>query len=101
MGEGFGGALALVTAALLPGEVRCAALNPMPADFRRRNGVSDEKLLSALDYMDPVNFAPFLRGALLMGTGLMDKVAPPEGAVRHLQPGSLPQAAPGLSQVRT
>ena len=63
----------------MPGEVRCAALNPMPADFRRRNGVSDEKLLSALDYMDPVNFAPFLRGALLMGTGLMDKVAPPEG----------------------
>ena len=51
----------------------------MPADFRRTNGGADEERFSALDYLDPVNLAPLLRGPLLMGTGLLDKVAPPEG----------------------
>ena len=32
-----------------------------------------------LDYVDAVNFAPMLKGQLLLGTALMDKIAPPEG----------------------
>lgn len=78
-GEGFGGALAVIVAALLPMEARCAALHLMPADFRGRNGDQAPALRSALDYLDAANFAPLLRGSLLLGTGLLDKTAPPEG----------------------
>ena len=74
-GEGFGGALAVFTAAMLPGAVRCAALNPMPADFNGECGISIEDETGTLD---PVSFASLLKGSLLIGTGLMDKVAPPK-----------------------
>ena len=33
-GEGFGGGLAIVAASLVPGVIRCAALNPLPGDLR-------------------------------------------------------------------
>lgn len=78
-GEGLGGGLAVAAAALLPGEIHCACLHPMPADFR---GVCTDKEgngFARLDYVDTVNFAPMLKGQLLLGTALMDKVAPPEG----------------------
>jgi cephalosporin-C deacetylase-like acetyl esterase len=68
-GEGFGAGLAIVAAALLPGDPRCAALNPMPADLSGKG----------LGMVDLVSFAPLLRGELLLGTGLMDQTAPPEG----------------------
>ncbi len=76
-GEGFGGALAIVTAAFLP--ARCAALNPFPADFRGVCGGLPEGLLEKLDYLDAVNFAPRLQRPFLLGTSLMDETAPPEG----------------------
>ena len=78
-GEGFGAGLALVTAAMFPGTVKCAALNPVPADFR---GVCREvpgEQLAQLDYVDVANFAPLLEGSVLMGICLMDEVAPPQG----------------------
>lgn len=74
-GEGFGGGLAVVTAALLPDGGKCAALNPMPADLRSVCGAS----FSMADYLDPVSFAPMLKGPLLLGTGLLDRTAPPDG----------------------
>ncbi len=99
-GEGLGGGLAIVTAAMLPGRVvKCAALHPMPADFYKvwesgvREGLcaglreqfrnddpahdKEEALFRALGYVDLCGFAPLLRGELLLGTGLMDTVALP------------------------
>ncbi len=67
-GEGFGGGLALVVSAVLPQAVRCACLHPMPAE-----------LPTELAYLDVENFAQYLHGALLLGTGLMDEVATPWG----------------------
>ncbi|MEA5047480.1 MAG: acetylxylan esterase [Eubacteriales bacterium] len=73
-GEGFGGGLAIVSAAMMGRPVRCAALNPMPADV-------PEPFCS----MDLVHFAPLLTGSFLLGTGLLDTVAAPEGqyAILH------------------
>lgn len=75
-GEGFGGALSIVTAALLAETARCVVLNPLPADFRGQRQGMPEKALAALDYLDIVHFAPMLTGPFLMGSGLMDKIAP-------------------------
>lgn len=71
-GEGFGGGLALLAAALLPGSLRCVALNPLPGDFRGL-GMED------MDELDLVNIAPLCQGEVLMGTCLMDTYAPPKG----------------------
>ena len=73
-GEGFGGGLAIVAAAMTERTVRCAALNPMPADVPE-----------PYRYVDLVHFAPLLKGRFLLGTGLLDSVAKPEGqyAVLH------------------
>ncbi|NMD45122.1 MAG: acetylxylan esterase [Clostridiales bacterium] len=77
-GEGLGAGLAIVAAALIPYEVKCAALNPMPADFRGLcKGVSEDDLRK-LDYADVSNFAPFVLGEVLMGVCLMNQLAPPE-----------------------
>lgn len=99
-GEGLGGGLAIVAAAMLPDRVvKCAALHPMPADFYKvwesdvREGLCaglrnqfrsgdpvhgrEEALFQTLGYLDLCGFAPLLRGELLLGTGLMDTVALP------------------------
>lgn len=78
-GEGFGAGLAMVAAAMLPGNVKCAALNPMPAAIRELCGDMSEDALGKLDYVDLLNFAPLIRGEVLLGVCLMDEVAPPEG----------------------
>lgn len=75
-GEGFGGGLAVVSAALVPGVIRCAALNPFPGDLRTVCAGEDK---AAMDGLDPINFAALLTCPLLLGTGLMDQTAPPEG----------------------
>lgn len=77
-GEGFGAGLAIITAAMIPNKVKCAALNPMPADFRGVcKGISEDNLRK-LDYVDVSNFAPFVSGEVLLGVCLMDQIAPPE-----------------------
>lgn len=98
-GEGFGGGLALAAAAVFPCE-KCAVLNPMPADFRTvwrmdcggefYSGIrshfrdadpthqGEETFFRTLDYVDCVHFAPLVQGSLLLGTGMMDAVSPPE-----------------------
>ena len=78
-GEGFGGGLAVVTAAMLPEKVKCIALNPMPADIRSICREADAEVLSRLDYVDVASFAPFVKGSALLGICLMDEVAKPEG----------------------
>lgn len=78
-GEGFGGGLALVAAALVPGVIRCAVLNPLPGDLRTACINVGEKDRMALDGLDPVHFASMLTCPLLLGTGLLDRTAPPEG----------------------
>lgn len=99
-GDGLGGGLAIAVAALLgDASWRVAACNPQPADLRRavagglpstgplasiarRLRQTDpthermEALMGALDYVDVANFATLLQGSLLVGTGLMDEVAP-------------------------
>ncbi len=67
-GEGFGGGLAIVVAALLPQTVHCTALHPMPTE-----------LPEGWSYLDVEVFAEHLRGPLLLGTALMDEVATPWG----------------------
>lgn len=51
-GEGFGGGLAIVAASLVPGVIRCAALNPLPGDLRAMcDGAvgTDRAVLDGLD----------------------------------------------------
>lgn len=74
-GEGFGGGLAIAAASMLPEDVRCCALNPMPGDIRTISPNCDAKL----DYCDIIHFASGIKGKVLMGVCLMDQVAPPEG----------------------
>lgn len=74
-GEGLGGGLAVAAASMLPGKIKCCALNPMPADIQTICPKSDGKL----EYCDIAAFADGLQGEVLMGVCLMDTVAPPEG----------------------
>lgn len=100
-GEGAGGALAVDTAALVPGVVRCAALGTAFADLRASweagatgpalagivahfrdadpTASDGERFFSALAYADTASFAPRLPEGceLLMGCALMDQLAPP------------------------
>lgn len=73
-GEGFAGGLAIVTASMLGENCKCAAHNPMPAELTAEQA-----------YTDLLNFAPLLKGPFLLGIGLLDQVAKPEGqyAVFH------------------
>lgn len=77
-GEGFGGGLAVAVAAVSGVKMGCAALHPFPADFRGCCNGMGEEIFQKLDYMDLANFAPMLRGELLLGTGLLDQIALPE-----------------------
>ncbi len=100
-GEGLGGGMAIAAASVCPERiVRCAAANPVPAgmdtildkgtispfyegitqyfrwkDPERRNAGA---LHSALTLIDTVHFAGYLKGSVLLGTGGMDSVSPPE-----------------------
>ena len=99
-GEGLGATMALVVAALRPdAAVKCAALNPLFADFRRvcdQNcdtgpcagirthfrdqdpmHLEEDAFFEALGYLDCIHFAPLIKGDFLMGIGLMDQFSPP------------------------
>lgn len=98
-GEGLGGGLAIAVAAMVPGVVKCAALNPLPAGFKLAwdegfsqgmlGGISAhfrnhdpehaqaEEFFHAMEYLDCAGFAQQLRCPLLLGTGMMDRTAPP------------------------
>ncbi|MEG0910953.1 MAG: acetylxylan esterase [Ruthenibacterium sp.] len=97
-GEGLGGAMALAVAALGPNVTKCTVLNPLLADYRTvcetgadvgfyaslRNYFrnfdplhqTENAFFAHLDYLDTVNFAAQIQGELLLGTGLLDDVAP-------------------------
>mgnify|MGYP000858031490 CR=1 FL=1 len=98
-GEGLGGGLALMCAALLPNLVKkSAAMNPLPADYqgalelKAKSPVfqsvhdtfryddsehADEgDIYRVLSFVDCANFAPLIKAKVLVGTGLMDDVAP-------------------------
>ena len=74
-GEGLGGGLSIAAAALIPEDVRCCALNPMPADLASLCSAPSPTLA----YCDICAFAPYVTGKALIGVCLMDTVAPPEG----------------------
>ena len=68
-GEGLGGALAVIVAEAFPTRIaRCAVLNPFPVD--------DERVP---EHLDAACMAGQLVCELLVGTGLLDEIAPPEG----------------------
>ncbi len=113
-GEGLGGALSIEVAALLPqGVSKCAALNPAPADFRGAwesgvpasaqtgvtrhfreedpTGWAADGFFSTLAYVDAANFSPRLSCELLLGTSLMDQVAPPLGQYALFNRASCPK----------
>lgn len=97
-GEGLGGGLAIAVAAMVPGVIRCAAQNPLPADFRTvwelgcgggifagmsthfrdLDPAHEEEIafFAALSYLDCAQFAQYLRCPLLVGTGTMDALSP-------------------------
>lgn len=97
-GEGLGGGLAIAAAAFVPGIVKCAVLNPLPADFRAvwqsgcdagiyagikthfRNedpqGLYTDSFFQAISYLDCSRFAALMQCPFLMGTGAMDLIAP-------------------------
>ena len=82
-GEGVGGALAVITAAALGAQVeRCAACNLFPADA---------EALPA--HLDPAVLATRVSARLLLGCGLRDELAAPEGQV------AVAHAAAGPSEV--
>lgn len=85
-GEGFGGGLALMTAALVPGVTRCGVLNPLPGDLRTFGRWEDPM---ETDHYDLVNFAPLIKSTVLFGTAIMDQIAPPkmQYAIYHHIPG--------------
>lgn len=97
-GEGLGGGLAIAAAAMVPGVIKCAALNPLPADFKTVweqgcgtgffAGMSAhfrdcdpahqeaEAFFAAMSYLDCARFAEGVRCPLLLGTGAMDALSP-------------------------
>jgi cephalosporin-C deacetylase len=96
-GGSQGGALAIVTAALRPDAIACAAVSApflagiMPAvelthsypyeeinEYLRRHPESRDAIGSTLSYFDILNFARWVRSPLLMSLGLMDDCCPPE-----------------------
>ena len=77
-GEGFGGGLAIVAASLVPGVIRCAALNPLPGDLRAMCDGAVGTDRAVLDGLAPVSFAALLTCPLLLGTGLLDQTASPK-----------------------
>lgn len=66
-GEGFGGGLSVLIASLLEQKVNCCCLHPMPSNMDKK-----------FEYVDLANFAPMLHAPMLMGTALMDEIAPAE-----------------------
>lgn len=98
-GVGQGGALAITTAVLNPSVSKCVAQAPFLADFKRvwemdldleaYEGIryyfrwfdpmhlKEDMVFTKLGYLDVVNFAPYLKSSLLVGTGLMDRICPP------------------------
>lgn len=98
-GASQGAALALVCAALNPDIKRTCALYPFLSDFRRvwdmnldlvayeglryynkwfnPTGDQTDVVFDKLGYIDVKNFASRIKGAVLMGTGLLDDICPP------------------------
>lgn len=97
-GEGLGGGISIAVAAMIPGVIKCSALNPLPADFPAvyRKGVEngfysgirmhfrvkdpqhneETAFFRALSYLDCSRFAKLISCPVLIGTGLMDSVSP-------------------------
>lgn len=98
-GASQGAALALVCAALNPEIKRTCALYPFLSDYRRvwnmnldlvayeglryfnkwfdPAGERTDEIFLKLGYIDVKNFAPQIKGAVMMGTGLIDDICPP------------------------
>jgi cephalosporin-C deacetylase len=98
-GEGAGGALAIVCAAMAPGFVKCAAHYPLLCHYARvweldfDTGPYEglryyfrwhdplhqrrQEIFERLAYVDAVNFAPYVHCPVLLSTGLQDTVSPP------------------------
>ncbi len=100
-GGSQGGALALVVAALDHRVKACIADNPIYCDIHnlleiseKRNpiewpvnryksylqqspGLTMKNILNTMDYYDPQNFTPMIQCPVLLGLGLLDKLAPP------------------------
>lgn len=99
LGDGQGGSLAVVCGALNQSIQKCIALNPCLSDFKKlcelgcNTGLNEgldyyfrwrdplhereEEIFTKLGYIDIKNFAPLVKGELLMGTGLLDTISPP------------------------
>lgn len=76
-GEGQGGALAIVGAAMFQKVKACVAHYPTLRDYKN--------VFEKLSYVDVVNFASMVKAKVLMSTGLQDKVSPPSAqyAIYH------------------
>lgn len=99
LGDGQGGSLAIVCAALKQSIQKCIALNPCLSDFKKLSELGcntslnevldyyfrwcdplherEDEIFTKLGYIDIKNFAPLLKAELLMGTGLLDTISPP------------------------
>jgi len=100
-GGSQGGALALVTAALDHRVKACITDNPIYCDMHNLIEISERRvpiewpinrykeylqqsphysmktILNTMDYYDPQNFTPMIQCPVLLGLGLLDKLAPP------------------------
>lgn len=96
-GSSQGGALTILTAAMRPTEIRCAAAGApyltgmMDAialthsypyqeinDYLRLHPDREEQVRRTLDYFDQINFADKIRCPIAINIGLRDDVCPPE-----------------------
>lgn len=98
-GEGQGGGLSVACAAMYEEIQKCAVHYPMLCDYKRvwdkdfdSNGYEglnyffrwhdplherEKEIFDKLAYVDVKNFAPYVKGQVLMSTGLQDRVSPP------------------------
>ncbi len=98
-GGSQGGCLSIICACLVPEIKKCAASYPYLSDFKRvmnmdlninaydglkqyfRNydptHAREDAIFERLGYIDIQNFAKWMRGELLMFTGMMDNICPP------------------------
>jgi cephalosporin-C deacetylase-like acetyl esterase len=89
-GSSMGGMQSLATAALNPTRVTAIAVRvPAGADMNgglhgRKTGypnwpIDDTNVVKTSPYFDPVNFAPRIKAATLVGMGFIDTTSPPAG----------------------
>lgn len=85
-GRGYGGAVAMALSVLRPDIKKCSMEYPnlccvqenIRIQFDGDDGQRQEDACGMLEYIDMLNFAPFVKAEVLMGTAMLNQVASPD-----------------------